>query len=74
MSGGDHTDRASCHETCCPGEDCKDCTLNSGMEESGSSTCARCVLVESLRKRVEEMQEAVSRLCCVSEGEQEDKV
>lgn len=49
----------------------KDCTSRSWVEEGASSTRARCALVESLRQRVERLQEEVSRLRCSREGEQE---
>ena len=52
-------------------EGCKVCTPHSWVEEGASSTCARCTLVESLRQRMEELQEEVRRLCCIREGEQE---
>ena len=52
-------------------EGCKYCTPHSWVEEGGSSTCARCALVESLRQWVEELQEEVSRPRCIKEGEQE---
>ena len=52
-------------------EACKIYSPHSWVKEGGNSTCASCALVESLRQQVQELQEEVSRLCCIREGEQE---
>lgn len=58
-------------ETAVQMESCEDCTPSSWVEEGARSTCARCAQVESLGKQMKELQEEISRLCCIREGEQE---
>jgi len=69
VSGGGHPDGAFFQGSCCPGGGLQRLHPASWVKEGGRSTCARCALVESL----EELQEEISRLCCIREGEQQIK-
>ena len=52
MSGGSHPELAL-RPAAVQVESCKDCTPAFWVEDSRSSTCARCALVEPLKQRLD---------------------